>query len=475
MSWFLKTLSAALIAFIFLALPVYAQENPETGILIHVVQRGETLFSITQQYGTTIEALSRSNSLADPNALQVGQRLIIPAERLQLVGVVATHIVEPGETLHTIAARYNSTPQSLSQVNFIANAASLYVGQNILVTLGANGNPPPEKISRHIVQSGETLWWLSATYQIPILQLAAMNGLDIAAPLQVGQSILLSGSESAGRLVDLPSLIGDIQIAPLPAEQGRSIGVMIRAPQGATVSGAIFDKEVRFISLEGSYRALIGVHSFIEAGIYPFVVTVTDEGGNSATYESRIRVIDGGYGRESIDIPPDRQDLLDPAVVQAELDRITAIMSGFIEQKYFNGLMSLPSTGPVTSQYGTRRSYNGSGFNTFHGGADFGGAPGSLILAPAEGIVVLAEALNVRGNTVILDHGWGVYTGYWHQTEIFVQAGQFVQRGDPIGTIGATGLVTGAHLHWEMWVGGVQVDPLQWVSHNFDTFKLVAG
>jgi len=64
-----------------------------------------------------------------------------------------------------------------------------------------------------------------------------------------------------------------------------------------------------------------------------------------------------------------------------------------------------------------------------------------------------------------------VYTGYWHQTEMFVEPDQFIGRGEPIGTIGATGLITGPHLHWEMWVSGVQVDPLQWLAFAFGEFN----
>jgi murein DD-endopeptidase MepM/ murein hydrolase activator NlpD len=88
-------------------------------------------------------------------------------------------------------------------------------------------------------------------------------------------------------------------------------------------------------------------------------------------------------------------------------------------------------------------------------------------LAAAPGIVVLADALNVRGNATIIDHGWGVFTGYWHQAEQFVRVGDVVTTGQPIGTIGATGRVSGAHLHWELWVSGVPVDPMQWVRQSF--------
>jgi murein DD-endopeptidase MepM/ murein hydrolase activator NlpD len=78
--------------------------------------------------------------------------------------------------------------------------------------------------------------------------------------------------------------------------------------------------------------------------------------------------------------------------------------------------------------------------------------------------VVLAEKLNVRGNAVLIDHGLGVFSGYWHQSKLVVQVGQTVKRGDLIGYVGDTGLVTGAHLHWEMRVGGIAVDPMQWTQ-----------
>ena len=142
-------------------------------------------------------------------------------------------------------------------------------------------------------------------------------------------------------------------------------------------------------------------------------------------------------------------------------------MSGFTAQRYFDGLMGLPSPGAITSQFGTRREYNGGELKSFHSGTDFGGGPGSQIVAPAAGVVVLAETLPVRGNATIIDHGWGVTTGYWHQTEIYVAVGDVVAAGQVIGTVGSTGRSTGPHLHWEMWVGGVQVDPMQWARQSF--------
>jgi len=89
------------------------------------------------------------------------------------------------------------------------------------------------------------------------------------------------------------------------------------------------------------------------------------------------------------------------------------------------------------------------------------------IYAPAAGKVVFAGPLDVRGNAVILDHGHGVYSGYWHQSEMAVSVGDFLSPGQLIGIIGSTGRSTGPHLHWEIWVNGVQVNPYDWLVNSY--------
>jgi murein DD-endopeptidase MepM/ murein hydrolase activator NlpD len=121
----------------------------------------------------------------------------------------------------------------------------------------------------------------------------------------------------------------------------------------------------------------------------------------------------------------------------------------------------------ISSYYGTRRSYSGGPYNSFHGGVDFNAGMGTAVLAPADGVVVLADSLAVRGNAIVLDHGWGLLTGYWHLSSIDVVEGQEVQVGEMIGRVGNTGLSTGAHLHWEVWVGGISVDGRQWLSGGY--------
>jgi murein DD-endopeptidase MepM/ murein hydrolase activator NlpD len=120
----------------------------------------------------------------------------------------------------------------------------------------------------------------------------------------------------------------------------------------------------------------------------------------------------------------------------------------------------------ITSHFGTRRSYNDSPATSFHGGTDFGGGVGAPIYAAAAGRVVLAEELTLRGNAVLIDHGMGLFSGYWHQSQLVVATGQEVQAGDLIGYMGNSGLVTGPHLHWEIRLHGIAVEPLQWVQQT---------
>jgi murein DD-endopeptidase MepM/ murein hydrolase activator NlpD len=120
-----------------------------------------------------------------------------------------------------------------------------------------------------------------------------------------------------------------------------------------------------------------------------------------------------------------------------------------------------------SSRFGNRRSYNGGEYLYFHTGLDFCGQVGHPIYAAASGVVVFADSLTVRGKATMIDHGWGIYTAYMHQSEIFVSVGDHVEKGQLIGAVGNTGRVEGPHLHFEVLVGGVQVDPLDWLNQEF--------
>ncbi len=155
--------------------------------------------------------------------------------------------------------------------------------------------------------------------------------------------------------------------------------------------------------------------------------------------------------------------------MEAERKKVNAVFGGLSEQRLWQGAFGFPLAGELrtTAPFGQRRSYNGGPVSSYHAGQDLGADGGTPVYAPAAGTVALAEPLQVRGNVVILDHGLGVFTGFWHLSQINVEAGQTVERGEVVGLVGNTGLSTGPHLHWEMRVLGVPVDPLQWTRQAF--------
>jgi murein DD-endopeptidase MepM/ murein hydrolase activator NlpD len=119
------------------------------------------------------------------------------------------------------------------------------------------------------------------------------------------------------------------------------------------------------------------------------------------------------------------------------------------------------------STFGRRRSYNQSGYFYFHTGLDVCGQVGTEVYSPAAGEVVFMGEMIVRGNALMINHGLGIYSGYMHLSEILVNIGDQVEPGQLIARVGDTGRVTGPHLHWEIWAGGVQVDPMDWMNQEY--------
>ena len=248
--------------------------------------------------------------------------------------------------------------------------------------------------------------------------------------------------------------------------QGRTFAISVTTSHPAVVSGQIQDRQIQFVSVAGlDHLAFVGIRALAPLSPQPITVTVTSETGQQLTLLTSVSVTSGGYGQETIPLSPRLSALLDPAITQPELLRLAEVYAAFGPQMLWQEAFGWPLSGPITSNFGTRRSYGGA-LSSYHTGTDIDGETGDPVQAPAAGIIALADALQVRGNAVIIDHGAGVLTGYYHLSRIDVEPGQAVERGDLLGIVGSTGLSTGSHLHWEMRVGGVAVDALEWTQRS---------
>ncbi len=450
--------------------PAHAQGDETGQTTIHIVQRGETLYRIALAHGTSVEAITQTNSLSDATSIQAGQRLIIPSSLVNAtIPTTGQHLVQPGESLAHIALRYGSTTDIIAALNNIVNPAQIFVGQSLDVSKTAPGHPPLAHGYTHTVEARETLFQIAVRYGVTIGEVLRNNGMSTPYLIYPGQRLLIPGPDSAPALQVLPAPLTALSITPLPAEVGRTIGLRITSSEPVSISGTLIGRTLNFAQdTDGaSYTALYGVHALSSPSMYPLSLTIVDAAGNSQSFSTDIRIADGGYKNETINHAEDQLALLDPAVNNAEYDLITSLVSGFTPERYFDGPMGLPAAAPVTSPFGTRRSYNGSAYDRFHTGTDFGGPPNSPIYAPANGIVTYVGTLDIHGLFTVIDHGQGIYTTYSHQAESYVQPGQAITAADIIGTIGNSGRSIGPHLHWELWVNGVETDGLQWARFGF--------
>lgn len=257
---------------------------------------------------------------------------------------------------------------------------------------------------------------------------------------------------------------GGIEFHPPQVVQGGVAVVYLN--EAATSATLRFDgRQYPMLNAEGRWWAIIGVGAWAEPGLHAVSISYTPAGKNTpASITKSIVVVDRDFPVERIQLDEETASLLSREVVQEELAKRAAIFSGFTAQRYWSGPFLPPGKGAISSPFGEGRSYNGAPVSDYHKGTDFIGDIGSPVSAAGAGRVVFAGALSVRGNSIVIDHGAGVFTAYHHLSEIRVVEGQLVGAGELIGAIGSTGLATGPHLHWEVVVRGVEVDGELWLK-----------
>ena len=209
----------------------------------------------------------------------------------------------------------------------------------------------------------------------------------------------------------------------------------------------------------GRYQAIVGIPYDRAPG--PARLRILVRGEELLSTEAALEVIDGGYPQEVLHVKPKHVTPPDSAMprIDREVKEIVAIYRTITRKKYWSGPLRLPIASDITSPYGSKRVYNGE-LKSYHGGIDLKAAIKTPIRAAAAGRVALAKNLYYTGNTVMLDHGYGIYSLYAHMSSLRVKRGQVVPVGKIVGLSGMTGRVTGPHLHWQIVINRVKVDPV---------------
>lgn len=262
-------------------------------------------------------------------------------------------------------------------------------------------------------------------------------------------------------------LIAGFRIEPPTVAQGGTVLLRAIAPQAVTITAVVDDRRIPFVRLGDEFVALAGFGRAAAPGPRPIALLATDAAGR--TVERRepfdsLLIVDARFPIERLSLPPERLQLASPENVAAENAKLAPVFSRITPQPLWSGPFVIPVQGRITSTFGVRRAYNDGPPTGSHEGIDYGVPPGTPVPATNSGVVALAEPLVVRGNAVIIDHGLGLYSAYYHLSEIRVTPGQPVDKGTIIGLSGNTGFSSGPHLHWELRVHNVNVNPMQWVE-----------
>ncbi len=229
-----------------------------------------------------------------------------------------------------------------------------------------------------------------------------------------------------------------------------------------TPDGTIGDRKLEFYPIPGGFQALAGLSVDREPGTLLVEVTSPAEeaGGRYSVLHADVAVEEPHFRSKELAVA---QRFIEPSpAAKRRMKRDQAAFNKAFARQFapplFTGRFAWPRAAEITGHFGDKRVFNGVK-QSQHYGDDLEGAVGAPVAATNDGRVVLVRDCYASGRTVVVWHGTGLFSVYFHLSKFAVRAGQTVKRGDPIGLVGKTGRVTGPHLHWGMKLDGLYVDP----------------
>lgn len=291
---------------------------------------------------------------------------------------------------------------------------------------------------------------------------------------------------NSGDLAREAGLFPDVAVTPGPPGAALSTDLDLTLQQSPAVQGATVLVELasgrpdvrlsmdgRMLPLAcagGAWRALIGLAADAQPGVRELRVDVGE-----LTEVHQVEVAAGAFPFIELTVGDEIAHLLDPATAADERAFVQTLLDRVNGPPIWTGTFGIPTGGAASSPYGQRRVFHPGAYPYLHEGADIAAPLGALVAAPAAGRVAWAGPLAIRGGSVVLDHGFGVFSVMVHLDRIDVAAGQVVAPGETLGAVGSTGRSTGPHLHWEVHVGGVAVDPAVWTWRDFVEIRNGSG
>lgn len=217
------------------------------------------------------------------------------------------------------------------------------------------------------------------------------------------------------------------------------------------------------------YECFIPIACEEQPNEYLFSIEVTDKVGNSLNLDNKFQIVLFPFKRQTLQVNKEKLKEEDELGLAVGLEQaIEKISQSSPHEKLWRGLFCTPiDIERITCEFGTVRTTQEKG-RYIHKALDIINTPKSVVWSPQDGIVALKERYSSSGNTVVIDHGCGVLSLFFHLDSFAnIEVGQKLTKGNPIGTIGKTGYATGYHLHWEQRIYNIAVDPIQWTKSTF--------
>ena len=230
------------------------------------------------------------------------------------------------------------------------------------------------------------------------------------------------------------------------------------------VHGEGLGRQITFARSGRSWRGLLGIDLAVRPGPYTVRIDAAGAGVPALAATRTLRVIPKGFATRQLRVAPEFVEPSPAALerIVRETERINQAIRT-VSGRPWDGMALQPVDTIATSNFGSRSVFNGQR-RAPHGGVDFTAGTGTPVKAPSAGRVVLADDLYFTGNTIIIDHGQGLYSLLAHLSQSRVETGADATPGQIVGLVGATGRVTGPHLHWGVRLNGARVDPLSLLS-----------
>jgi murein DD-endopeptidase MepM/ murein hydrolase activator NlpD len=373
------------------------------------------------------------------------------------------HLVMPGDTWTALAWQYNLPVTEIRTLNPQINTQRQpVIGTTVMVpaTEPQNGTltRPSGPLLQTAVQHNTSPWLI-----------AIRN--NVRSPYQPAlfRPLFIPGAEHPPR--DLPPGFTSLAVSQLMAHPGQAIAFRAQTNETIEITATLDGREISVFRNGRSLVGLTGTGAFFGSGQPELRIQVDDHPPWSQPWQF---TDPDDWTYQQLTLTGTAAEI-DQASIAAERARLFTLWEQKTPSPQWQAAFQLPITNylEISSHFGARRSYNGGPFASYHEGVDFSAYGGTAVFAAAPGTVILAEELTVRGGTVIIDHGLGIYTGYYHMSNVIATPEEVVEQGQLVGEVGTTGLSTGNHLHWDLLVNGVWVDAEAWLAQNTACWILV--